>query len=138
MSITLYKKKMISCFSKKGIKKKAEKIIGTTLNELKQEAKKNPQYLLTVAIKKIAPLVQLKKKSKSGKILLVPFELEEKHRYNKPLHWLKNGIIDKKKTLATELMNIPLKKGISKKKEETTTKELIKSINFAKMRWKKR
>jgi len=35
-------------------------------------------------------------------------------------------------------MNIPLKKGISKKKEETTTKELLKSINFAKMRWKKR
>ena len=58
---------MISCFSKKGIKKKAEKIIGTTLNELKQEAKKNPQYLLTVAIKKIAPLIHLKKKVKVEK-----------------------------------------------------------------------
>lgn len=89
---------MINCFSKKGIKKKAEKIISTTLNEIKQVTRKNPQYLLTVAIKKIAPLVQLKKKSKSGKILLVPFELEEKHRYNKPLHWLKNGITGKKKT----------------------------------------
>ena len=138
MPITIYKKKIINCFSQKGTKKKAEKIINTTLNEIKQKAKKNPQYLLAVAFKKITPLAQLKKKSKSGKILSVPFEIEEKNRYNKPLHWLKKEISDKKKTLTTELMSLPLKKGITKKKEEKTTKELIKNINFAKMRWKKR
>ena len=70
--------------------------------------------------------------------MLVPFELKEKHRHNKPLHWLKNEIKDKKKTLTSELINIPLKKGLIKKKEETITKEMIKSINFARMRWKKK
>jgi small subunit ribosomal protein S7 len=138
MSTVTYKKKMTNCFAKQGAKKKAEKVLNITLTEIKQKTKKNPQYVLTNAIKKITPLVQLKKKSKSGKILLVPFELKEKHRHNKPLHWLKNEIKDKKKTLTSELINIPLKKGLIKKKEETITKEMIKSINFERMRWKKK
>ncbi|MGX7589541.1 30S ribosomal protein S7 [Candidatus Vidania fulgoroideorum] len=78
-----YVSKFINMIMIDGKKTKAEKIVYNCLNLLKYKYNVNPLYIFIEAIKKVSPIIELKKKKVGGTNYIIPVKISNYRGINK-------------------------------------------------------
>lgn len=96
--------KFINYIMKDGKKSIAEKIVYTALEDIKQETKQDPRHIFNKALKKVAPVVEVRGKRVGGANFQVPFQVRGERRFTLGCRWLIDAARSKKgKPMAQKL-----------------------------------
>ena len=132
--------KLINTVMIDGNKNKAEKIVYTALDKIKDKTKIDPMETFTKAISNLRPSVEVRSRRVGGATYQVPVEVKPKRSQALALRWLilaskkrKNKTIAEK--LFYELMDASQLKGSAIKKREDTHKMAESNKAFAHFRW---
>ena len=132
--------KFINIIMYDGQKNKAEKIIYTALDQIRNKTKDDPLKVFNDAIKNIRPNLEVRSRRVGGATYQVPVEVKVKRSQTLALRWLlaatrkrKNKTMSEK--LLNELMDASQNKGAAIKKREDTHKMAESNKAFAHYRW---
>ncbi len=132
--------KFINIIMYDGQKNKAERIIYTALDQIKNKTKDDPIKVFNEAIKNIRPNLEVRSRRVGGATYQVPVEVKLKRSQTLALRWLldatrkrKNKTMSEK--LLNELMDASQNKGAAIKKREDTHKMAESNKAFAHFRW---
>ena len=132
--------KFINIIMYDGQKNKAERIIYTALEQIKNKTKDDPIKVFNEAIKNIRPNLEVRSRRVGGATYQVPVEVKLKRSQTLALRWLldatrkrKNKTMSEK--LLNELMDASQNKGAAIKKREDTHKMAESNKAFAHFRW---
>ena len=132
--------KFINIIMYDGQKNKAERIIYTALDQIKNKTKDDPIKVFNEAIKNIRPNLEVRSRRVGGATYQVPVEVKLKRSQTLALRWLldatrkrKNKTMSEK--LLNELMDASQNKGAAIKKREDTHKMAEANKAFAHFRW---
>ena len=132
--------KFINIIMYDGQKTKAEKIIYTALDQIKNTTKEDPIKVFNDAISKIRPNLEVRSRRVGGATYQIPVEVKTKRSQTLALRWLlaatrkrKNKTMSEK--LFHELMDASKNKGAAIKKREDTHKMAESNKAFAHYRW---
>ena len=117
--------RMIHMIMWKGKKSLATKLVYGAIDELAEKSKKEPMEALELAIKNVAPQVELKARRVGGANYQVPIEVKSDRAVTLALKWLIDAARDKSgksfdKLLAGELLDALNMTGTAIKKKEDT------------------
>ena len=132
--------KFINIIMHDGQKTKAEKIIYTALDQIKNITKEDPIKVFNDAISKIRPNLEVRSRRVGGATYQIPVEVKTKRSQTLALRWLLEATRKRKnKTMSEklfhELMDASKNKGAAIKKREDTHKMAESNKAFAHYRW---
>jgi len=115
--------KFINYIMKAGKKSVAEKIIYGAFDIMKSETKQDPRHVFNKAIKKVAPLVEVRGKRVGGANYQVPFQVRGDRRFALASRWILEAANGKKgkpmkEKLAREFLEAAEGEGAAIKKKE--------------------
>ncbi len=123
-----------------GKKSKAEAIFYGALSQIEEKSGRNPLEVFALAIKNIAPAVEVRARRVGGQSYQVPSEVRPERKMTLAIRWtLQNTRKRSEKTmqdkLASELMDASRGSGGSVKKKEDTHRMAESNKMFAHYRW---
>ena len=132
--------KFINFLMYDGKKTKAEKIIYTALDKIKEKTKEDPIKVFNDAVNNIRPNLEVRSRRVGGATYQVPVEVKTKRSQTLALRWLLDATRKRKNKsmsdkLINELMDAYQKKGSAIKKREDTHKMAESNKAFAHFRW---
>ena len=132
--------KFINIIMYDGQKTKAEKIIYTALDRIRNKTKGDPIKIFDDAIKNIRPNLEVRSRRVGGATYQVPVEVKTRRSQTLALRWLLDATRKRKnKTMSdkllNELMDASQNKGSAIKKREDTHKMAESNKAFAHYRW---
>jgi len=132
--------KFINFIMHDGKKTKAEKIIYTALDQIKNKTKEDPIKVFNDAINNIRPNLEVRSRRVGGATYQVPVEVKTKRSQTLALRWLLEATRKRKnKTMSDRLLNEVMdaaqNKGSAIKKREDTHKMAESNKAFAHYRW---
>ena len=132
--------KFINFLMYDGKKTKAEKIIYTALDKIKEKTKEDPIKVFNDAVNNIRPNLEVSSRRVGGATYQVPVEVKTKRSQTLALRWLLDATRKRKNKsmsdkLINELMDAYQKKGSAIKKREDTHKMAESNKAFAHFRW---
>ena len=132
--------KFINFLMYDGKKTKAEKIIYTALDKIKEKTKEDPIKVFNDAVNNIRPNLEVRSRRVGGATYQVPVEVKTKRSQTLALRWLLDATRKRKNKsmsdkLINELMDAYQKKGSAIKKREATHKMAESNKAFAHFRW---
>tara|TARA_B100001245_G_scaffold98859_1_gene71754 strand:- start:118 stop:588 length:471 start_codon:yes stop_codon:yes gene_type:complete len=132
--------KLINTVMTDGNKNKAEKIVYTALEKIKDKTKIDPMETFTKAISNVRPSVEVRSRRVGGATYQVPVEVKSKRSQALALRWIILASKKRKnKTMAEklfyELMDASQLKGSAIKKREDTHRMAESNKAFAHFRW---
>lgn len=115
--------KLINYLMKDGKKSVAQKVIYDAFEIIKQETKQDPRHIFNKAIKKVAPLVEVRGKRVGGANYQVPFQVRGDRRFNLSCRWLIEAAHARKgkpmrEKMASEILDASNGEGSAVKKRE--------------------
>ncbi len=115
--------KFINYIMKNGKKSIAEKIVYEAFEIIKKETKQDPRHIFNKALKKVAPIMEVRGKRVGGGNYQVPFQVRGERRFNLGCKWIIDSAKARKgkpmfKKLATEILEASQGEGASVKKRE--------------------
>ena len=132
--------KFINSIMYDGKKTKAEKIIYSTLDRIKEKTKEDPIKIFNDAINNVRPNLEVRSRRVGGATYQVPVEVKTKRSQTLALRWIlgasrkrKNKTMSEK--LFFEIMDASQRKGSAIKKREDTHKMAESNKAFAHYRW---
>lgn len=128
--------KLINYVMRAGKKTVAEKIVYGAFDIIKQETKQDPRHIFNKAVKKVAPLVEVRGKRIGGANYQVPFQVRGERRFTLACRWLLEAAKARKgkstkESLATEILEAANGEGAAVKKRETVHKMAEANKAFA-------
>lgn len=132
--------KFINVIMKNGKKTIAEKIVYSALDEINEQTQKDPMEIFDLAMKNVAPLIELKSKRVGGANYQVPREVRGDRKQMLTFRWIilaaraKKGKPMKSK-LAEELMLASKNEGTAIKKKQDTHRMAEANKAFAHFSW---
>jgi len=128
--------KFINYIMKDGKKTIAEKVVYETFEIIKKTIKQDPRHVFNKAIKKIAPLVEVRGKRIGGANYQIPYQVRGPRRFALACRWLiettqkikGKGMAEK---LAKEIINASNGEGEALKKRESVQKMAQANKAFA-------
>ena len=132
--------KFINFLMYDGKKTKAEKIIYTALDKIKEKTKEDPIKVFNDAVNNIRPNLEVRSRRVGGATYQVPVEVKTKRSQTLALRWLLDATRKRKNKsmsdkLINELMDAYQKKGSAIKKREDTHRMAESNKAFAHFRW---
>ena len=132
--------KFINIIMYDGQKNKAERIIYTALDQIKNKTKDDPIKVFNEAIKNIRPNLEVRSRRVGGATYQVPVEVKLKRSQTLALRWLLDATRKRKnKTMSEklyyEILDASQNKGSAIKKREDTHKMAESNKAFAHFRW---
>ncbi len=123
-----------------GKKSKAEDIVYSAMDVMKEKLKKNPLEILEKAVKNVQPLMEVKPRRVGGSTYQVPIEVGSERGQTLAIQWIRTysrarggkSMVEK---LSGELMDAYNNTGLSIKKREDTHKMAEANKAFAHFRW---
>ncbi len=128
--------KLINYVMRAGKKTVAEKIVYGAFDIIKQETKQDPRHIFNKAVKKVAPLVEVRGKRIGGANYQVPFQVRGERRFTLACRWLLEAAKARKgkstkESLAAEILEAANGEGAAVKKRETVHKMAEANKAFA-------
>lgn len=119
-----------------GKKTVAEKIVYDAFDIIEEKMKKNPQDIFDLAIKNVAPNLEVKGRRVGGANYQVPIQVKAERRFILAARWILEAANSRKgrpmaEKLAQELMDASKKEGIAMKKRENVQKMAEANRAFA-------
>ncbi len=132
--------KFVNVIMKNGKKTIAEKIVYTALEQVRELTQKDPMETFDLALKNIAPLIELKSKRVGGANYQVPREVRGGRKMALTFRWLISAAAAKKgkpmaSKLAEELMLASKNEGAAIKKKQDTHRMAEANKAFAHFSW---
>ncbi|OGD32130.1 30S ribosomal protein S7 [Candidatus Azambacteria bacterium RIFCSPHIGHO2_02_FULL_52_12] len=132
--------KFVNVIMKHGKKTIAEKIVYTALEQVKELTQKDPMETFDLALKNIAPLIELKSKRVGGANYQVPREVRGDRKQMLTFRWLIAAAQSKKgkpmaSKLAEEVMLASKNEGTAIKKKQDTHRMAEANKAFAHFSW---
>ncbi len=132
--------KLINSVMKNGKKTVAEKIVYGALDEVKEVTQKDPMEIFDLAMKNVAPLIELKSKRVGGANYQVPREVRGDRKQMLTFRWLIAAAQSKKgkpmkSKLAEELLLASKNEGTAIKKKQDTHRMAEANKAFAHFSW---
>jgi small subunit ribosomal protein S7 len=132
--------KFINRIMIKGKKRLAEQIFYNALDIIKEETGKNPIEVFEEAVKKVAPLIEVRPRKVGGATYQVPIEVETHRKLSLAIRWIietaKNRPEKKmQEALAGELLDAYNETGNSIKKRDDTHRMAEANKAFAHFAW---
>lgn len=143
----IYNSRLVSKFINKlmvsGKKSVAEKIVYQALEEIKEQAKKEPMAVFETALQNVAPKMEVRPRRVGGASYQVPIEVRGDRKEALAIRWLIAGAKSKSnkefhsfaKKLAAELLDASNNTGLAIKKKEDTQKSAAANRAFSHFRW---
>ncbi|MDD4332743.1 MAG: 30S ribosomal protein S7 [Patescibacteria group bacterium] len=115
--------KFINYIMRGGKKSIAEKVVFGAFEIVKKETKQDPRHVFNKAIKKIAPLVEVRGKRVGGANYQVPMQVRGERRFNLACRWIIEASTARKgkpmsEKLAAEILDAIKGEGAAVKKRE--------------------
>ncbi len=115
--------KLINYIMKDGKRSTAQKVVYDTFDILKKETKQDPRHIFNKAIKKVAPLVEIRGRRVGGANFQVPCQVRGSRRFILACRWMINAARSRKGTkmaesLASEMLDASNGEGAAVKKRE--------------------
>lgn len=119
-----------------GKKTVAQKVVYGAFELIKAETKQDPRHIFNKAMKKIAPLVEVRGKRVGGANYQVPYQVRGDRRFNLGSRWLIEAAKARKgkpmhEKLATEILEASNGEGAAIKKKESVYKMAEANKAFA-------
>ena len=132
--------KFINSIMYDGKRSKAEKILYSALERIKEKNKEDPIKIFNNAITNVKPNLEVRSRRVGGATYQVPVEVKAKRGQALALRWLMDATRKRKnKTMAdklyAEIMDASQNKGSAIKKREDTHKMAESNKAFAHFRW---
>jgi small subunit ribosomal protein S7 len=132
--------KLINQVMKEGKKTIARKIVYGALNNIKEEAKKEPMEVFEAALRNASPLIEVKSKRVGGATYQVPVEVKGDRKIALALRWIIIGAKSRKGKpmavkLAQELIEAANNNGFAVKKKLDTHRMAEANRAFAHFSW---
>jgi small subunit ribosomal protein S7 len=115
--------KLISYVMKDGKKGVAEKIVYDSFELIKQDTKQDPRHVFNKAMKKVAPLIEVRSKRVGGANFQVPCQVRGNRRFILGCRWMLDAAKSRKgmpmaKRLALEILDAAKGEGSAVRKRE--------------------
>ena len=128
--------KFINYIMMGGKKTVAQKVVYGAFEIIKAETKQDPRHIFNKAMKKIAPLVEVRGKRVGGANYQVPYQVRGDRRFNLGSKWLIEAAKARKgkpmhEKLATEILEASNGEGAAIKKKESVYKMAEANKAFA-------
>ena len=128
--------KFINYIMKGGKKSVAEKVVFGAFEIIKKDTKQDPRHVFNKAIKKVAPLVEVRGKRVGGANYQVPMQVRGERRFNLACRWLIEAATARKgkpmsEKLAAEILDAVKGEGAAAKKREAVHKMAEANKAFA-------
>ncbi|MBU0619548.1 30S ribosomal protein S7 [Patescibacteria group bacterium] len=128
--------KFINYIMKDGKKTVAQKIVYGAFDIIKQKTKQDPKHIFQKAIKKIAPLIEVRSKRIGGGNYQIPYQVRGDRRFALASRWLIEATKARKgepmvKKLSDELLAAVEGEGAAVKKREIVRKMVEANRAFA-------
>jgi small subunit ribosomal protein S7 len=128
--------KFINYIMKDGKKSVAEKIVYSAFEVIKRDTKQDPRHVFNKAIKRVAPLVEVRGKRVGGANYQVPFQVRGERRFNLACRWMIGAAKDRKgkpmaEKIAFEITEASKGEGSAVKKREMVHKMAEANKAFA-------
>ena len=132
--------KFINSIMYDGKRSRAEKILYTALDKLKEKSKEDPVKIFNSAINNVKPNLEVRSRRVGGATYQVPVEVKPSRSQALALRWIMDSTRKRKnKTMAEklyfELLDASQNKGSAIKKREDTHKMAESNKAFAHFRW---
>jgi small subunit ribosomal protein S7 len=132
--------KFINSIMYDGKRSRAEKILYTALDKLKEKSKEDPVKIFNSAISNVKPNLEVRSRRVGGATYQVPVEVKPSRSQALALRWIMDATRKRKnKTMAEklyfELLDASQNKGSAIKKREDTHKMAESNKAFAHFRW---
>ena len=132
--------KLINSMMIDGKKGKAEKILYTAFDMIKEKTKKEPMEVFNQALENIKPALEVKSRRVGGSNYQVPIEVSSERSQTLGLRWLINyarlrGGHSMAENLANEIIDAANNTGAAVKKREDTHKMAEANKAFAHFKW---
>ena len=132
--------KFINSIMYDGKRSRAEKILYTALDKLKEKSKEDPVKIFNSAISNVKPNLEVRSRRVGGATYQVPVEVKSTRSQALALRWLMDATRKRKnKTMAdklyAEILDASQNKGSAIKKREDTHKMAEANKAFAHFRW---
>ena len=115
--------KFINYIMEDGKKTVSQKIVYGAFEIIKQETKQDPRHVFNKAMKKVAPLIEVRGKRVGGSNYQVPYQVRGERRFNLGSKWIIEAAKARKgksmdKRLAVEILEASNGEGTAVKKRE--------------------
>jgi len=132
--------KFINKINFRGKKAVAERIVYRAMDLLREKTKGDPVKVVTDAVEKVRPLLEVKPRRVGGATFQVPVEVRPDRSYSLALRWIIEYACQRKgkpmfQKLAEELLDAYQGQGLAIKKREDTHKMAEANRAFAHYRW---
>lgn len=132
--------KFINAVMKKGKKSLAERIVYSSMEQVKQKAKEDPLKMFEKAVENVRPSLETKSRRVGGATYQVPIEVPVNRATSLAVRWILRyaterpgkSMIDK---LSTEILDAANNRGGAIKKREDTHKMADANRAFAHYKW---
>ncbi|MCK4931403.1 MAG: 30S ribosomal protein S7 [Candidatus Aminicenantes bacterium] len=132
--------KFINAVMKKGKKSLAERIVYSSMEQVKQKAKEDPLKMFEKAVENVRPSLETKSRRVGGATYQVPIEVSVNRATSLAVRWILRyaterpgkSMIDK---LSTEILDAANNRGGAIKKREDTHKMADANRAFAHYKW---
>jgi len=128
--------KFVNYIMKDGKKSVAEKIVYDAFDIIKAKTKQDPRHVFNKAVKRIAPIIEVRSRRVGGANYQIPYQVRGDRRFALASRWLIEAIKGKKgkamkEKLASEIMEAAEGEGAAVKKRETVHKMAEANKAFA-------
>lgn len=128
--------KFINYLMRGGKKTVAEKIVYDAFDIIEEKMKKNPQDVFDLAMKNVAPNLEVKGRRIGGANYQIPIQVKAERRFILASRWILEAANSRKgrpmaEKLAQELMDAAKKEGVAMKKRENVQKMAEANRAFA-------
>jgi small subunit ribosomal protein S7 len=128
--------KLINYLMQDGKKPVARKIVYDCFDIIKKETKQDPRHIFNKAMKRVAPLVEVRGKRIGGANYQVPFQVRGRRRFLLGCRWIMNAAKSRSgnsmaSKLATEILDASEGEGAAVKKREEVHKQAEANKAFA-------
>jgi len=128
--------KFINYIMRRGKKTVAEKVVYGAFDIIKSEVKQDPRHIFNKAIKRVAPLVEVRSRRIGGANYQIPYQVRGDRRFTLASRWLIEAAQARKgkpmrEKLAAEILEAAQGEGAAAKKKETVHKMAEANKAFA-------
>jgi small subunit ribosomal protein S7 len=132
--------KFINSVMKKGKKSVAERIVYSTMEQVKQKAKEDPLKMFEKAVDNVRPSLETKSRRVGGATYQVPIEVSVNRATSLAVRWILRFAADRPgksmiEKLSAEIMDAANNRGGAIKKREDTHKMADANRAFAHYKW---
>jgi ribosomal protein S7, bacterial/organelle len=132
--------KFVNMVMTNGKKSIAEKIVYGALDQIADKTKKDPMEVLTTALEKVRPMVEVKSRRVGGATYQVPVEVRSARRMTLAMRWLIEAAHKRSEKsmpvrLGGEILDASENRGTAVKKREDTHRMAEANRAFAHYRW---